>query len=41
VRHHGAHGDEDRADTDVFAAVRADESSEAETSEVRHEEERS
>jgi hypothetical protein len=34
--HHA--GEEDRADTDVFAAVRADDTSEIETSEVRREE---
>ena len=34
--HHA--GEEDRADTDVFAAVHAEDTSEMETSEVRHEE---
>jgi hypothetical protein len=34
--HHA--GDDDRADTDVFAAVRADDTSETETSELRREE---
>jgi hypothetical protein len=37
--HHGTSAtDEDRADTDVFAAVRADDISEGETSKVRREE---
>ena len=37
---HRAGGDEDRADTDVFAAVRTDDASEAKTSEVRREDQR-
>lgn len=38
VPHHGGQGEDDRADTDVFAAVHADDTSEAKTSEVRREE---
>ncbi|MGV0645169.1 B-4DMT family transporter [Mycolicibacterium sp. XJ879] len=34
---HLRHGDDDRADTDVFAAVRADDTSGVQTSEVRRE----
>ena len=38
VQRHGSAHEDERADTDVFAAVRADDSSEAQTSEARRKE---